>query len=246
MLGIVDWGIGGVDFFRRLRARHPKVPIVYFSDTGATPYGKLPRTELLRRLERVIAELRQRGVTQIVVACNAASTVLPSLASALPVRGVVEHGIRAALATPATTIGVIGGLRTIRSGCYRRALEENGRIVRQRIAQPLSARVESGDLASPALRHEIARIVSPLRNVDALVLACTHYLALAARFRETLPGVLLIDPVTELLRSISSKGTLPRGSGETLFLTSGDARAMRHAAKMAFDVTLPDARHVAI
>jgi glutamate racemase len=238
MLGIVDWGIGGVDFFRRLRAHNANVPVVYFSDAGSTPYGRLPRAALLSRLERVVAAVAERGVTHVVVACNAASTVLPSLASPVPVVGVIEHGIRAALATSASRIGVIGGTRTIRSGCYRRALTAGGRTVTQRVAQPLSGRVEAGDLGSRALRREIAQIVAPLRNVDALLLACTHYPALAPRFRDALPGVHLIDPVKELLRSISSKWTLPRGSGETLVLTTGDARAMRHAAKIAFDVTL--------
>lgn len=246
MLGILDWGIGGVDFFRRLRSAHATVPVVYFSDSGATPYGKLPRAQLVTRLEQVIAALGKRGVTHVVVACNGASTVLPDLASPFPIHGVIEAGIRAALATSAGTIGVIGGLRTIRSGVYRRALAENGRAVRQRIAQPLSARVEAGDLDSPALRREIATIVAPLRNVDALLLACTHYPALVPRFREALPGVLLIDPVNELLRSISSKWKLPKGAAETLFLTTGDVRAMRHAANLAFDVTLPNVRRVSI
>ncbi len=242
MLGIVDWGIGGLDFFRRLRARDPNVPVVYFSDAGSTPYGRIPRAQLRTRLERVIAALTERGVTCLVVACNAASTVLPSLTSPLPVIGMIEHGIRAALATSASSIGVIGGARTILSGCYRRALTDDGRIVTQRIAQPLSGRVEAGDLDSPSLRREIAHIVAPLRNVEALLLACTHYPALAPRFREALPGVRLIDPVKELLRSISSTWTLPTGSGETRVLTTGDARAMRHAAKIAFDVTLSPRR----
>lgn len=245
MLGIVDWGIGGIDFFRRLRAREAKVPVIYFSDAGSTPYGRLPRAKLLSRLERILGALGERGVTHVVVACNAASTVLPSLTSSLPVVGVIEHGIRASLATSAATIGVIGGARTIRSGCYRRALTEGGRIVTQRIAQPLSGRVEAGDLDSPALRREIAQIVAPLRNIEALLLACTHYPALAPRLREALPGVRLIDPMNELLRSISSKWKLPKGSGETLVLTTGNAQAMRRAAKIAFDVTV-QARHVTI
>ncbi len=238
MLGIVDWGIGGIDFYRRLHARHPGVPVVYVSDTGAVPYGKLSRPDLLARLAQVIAALETRGVTHVVVACNAASTVLPSLRSPLPVEGVIEHGIRAALATSAKTIGVVGGLRTIRSGIYRRALAKKKRVVVQRVAQPLSARVEAGDLDSPALRCEIATIVAPLRNVDALVLACTHYLALAPLFGVALPGVLLVDPVTELLRVLPAKWALPTGRSRAEFLTTGDPRAMSRAAKRAFQVTL--------
>ena len=45
-LGILDWGIGGVSIYKLIKEKRPDVPVIYFSDTGATPYGKMERREL--------------------------------------------------------------------------------------------------------------------------------------------------------------------------------------------------------
>ena len=63
-----------------------------------------------------------------------------------------------------------------------------------RVAQPLSAHIEAGRTGTTQFQTDLARIVAPLRQVDALVLACTHYPAAGRWFAAALPGVRLIDP----------------------------------------------------
>ncbi|MBL9105676.1 MAG: aspartate/glutamate racemase family protein [Myxococcales bacterium] len=259
-LGILDWGIGGVDFYARLRRAHPDLPVTYWSDAGATPYGKQSQPDLAARVESVARELQRRGVTHLVVACNAASTVLdhPRLRaltrSGLPITGVIEPAITAALADPARAFGVVGGKRTITSQVYRRGLEIAGRRVLQRVAQPLSALVERGHTDGPEVRAEIARIFAPLRRVEALVLACTHYTALLPPIRAAVPDARIIDPAAATLafvtrhwhldravvpaRTRPEPGALPRPGTSDMFLTTGDPEAMRRAARQAFGVEL--------
>lgn len=240
-LGLLDWGIGGVDLYRRVRARQPDLATVYWSDSGATPYGKLGRDALAARVAAVANALRAHGVTHLVVACNAASTVIdhPLLAGAgLPICGVIAPAIAATLASPARRVGVIGGRRTIRSGLYRRALLADGRRVQQRVAQPLSAMVERGELDGPNVRGELARILAPLSRVDALVLACTHYTALLAPIRELLPDAVMIDPAAATLARLARDWPLDGPGGSDMFLTTGDPRAMQDAARLAFGVAL--------
>ena len=76
-LGILDWGIGGVAFYAAFKARFPEVGVVYLSDAGCPPYGCLNAGELEARLAVVAPRLARAGVTRLVVACNAMSTVLP-------------------------------------------------------------------------------------------------------------------------------------------------------------------------
>jgi glutamate racemase len=238
-LGILDWGIGGVDFYARLRAAHPAVPVTYWSDAGTTPYGKQPQSVLAARVEAVALALRRRGVTHLVVACNAASTVLdhPRLRalerSGLPITGVIEPAITAALADPAREFGVVGGQRTIASQVYRRGLSIGGRKVVQRVAQPLSALVERGEVDGPEVRAEVARIFAPLCRVEALVLACTHYTALLPPIRALLPATRVIDPAAATLAFITRhwrlgralavpvQATRVRGASRTLVITPG-------------------------
>lgn len=235
-LGILDWGIGGLDFYVRLRLANPTVRVTYWSDAGTTPYGKQSQSALAARVEAVAHALRQRGVTHLVVACNAASTVLddPRLRalerSGLPISGVIEPALSAALATPARIFGVVGGKRTIASMVYRRGLALAGRQVIQRIAQPLSALVERGEIDGPEVRAAIARIFAPLLRVDALVLACTHYTALLPPIRALLPATRIIDPTAATLeyvqrqwhldRTLATAVTRPRGASRTLVINT--------------------------
>jgi len=269
-LGIVDWGIGGLGFYRLLKARRPHLPVIYWSDAGATPYGKMAPGELAARVAAAATTLRRRGVTHLVVACNAASTALPALDRAResdealdsrletpagPVRltGVIRHGIRQALRSRAQVVGVIGGRRTIAAGLYRRGLQSAGRHVIQRVAQPLSALIEKGVLDGPSLQAHLRRILAPLRQVDALVLACTHYPAIAARVAEIVPQAELLDPSEELLRFVLRhwRGATPRATSASreapssdgpcsadVIVTTGSRAGMRRAAWAAFGVRL--------
>jgi len=271
MIAILDWGIGGVGFFELLRARRPDVPVIYFSDTGATPYGKLRAAALAARVWRVAGHLRALGAHRLVIACNAASSVLPRLgvpgtsgvlatpAGPIEITGIIDHAVRlvrSGNARTVGTIGVIGGRRTVRSGIYGRALGGGVRRIIQRIAQPLSARVEAGELASPRLERELAAILAPLAGVDALLLACTHYAALSTRFAAHLPGVRLLDPAPALADWVAARwlALAPGGArkaaarprGADLFLTTGDPRAMRIAASRAFGVEIDAGRTRAI
>lgn len=248
-LGVLDWGIGGVDFQARLRARHPELAMLYWSDSGATPYGKLSREALALRVASVIGELRGRGATHVVVACNAASTVLehPAVVEVgVEICGVIAPAIAAALADPAREIGVIGGRRTICSGLYRQGLTAFGRRVISRVAQPLSAMVERGELDSPAVHIALAGILQPLRRVETLVLACTHYAALLPAIRRIMPDVRIIDPAAVTVAEVERRWCLSGQGAGDMFLTTGEPAAMRAAARLAFGVTLPAVQRVTL
>src|SRR5215203_4207302 len=93
-LGILDWGIGGVSVYRRVKEKLGEVSVVYFSDTGATPYGKMSRGELIGRLTAVIDFLKSKGVTHLVIGCNAASTAIADLqCEDIKIEGVIESAV---------------------------------------------------------------------------------------------------------------------------------------------------------
>jgi glutamate racemase len=242
-LGVLDWGVGGMGFVRALRQRAPGVPFLYVSDTGSTPYGKLSSSALASRIDRVLDAIAAEGAVAVVVACNAASTVLPLLARrAIPVTGVVEHALRLVPRSFRGTLGVLGGARTIRSGVYRRGLAAPGRRVVSRVAQPLSAHVEAGTADSPGCRDAIDRILRPLRHADALLLACTHYPAIAPLLLERAPGACLYDPVDALAAYVARVVVPPRFARldrlarpvPDRWLTTGDPRAMRSSTRRAW------------
>jgi glutamate racemase len=235
-LGIIDWGIGGVGIYKLIRARLGPVPALYFSDTGVTPYGKMSGRELVARVNSVLDFLRSQEISHLVVACNAASTVIPFLkVGHLKVEGVVESAVRSAQRRRPTKLALIGGRRTVLSGIYRQALAERGIPVIQRIAQPLSGFIESGDVSSSMLRSECRRILSPLANCSHILLACTHYPAITPLMKEAVSeDTVFVDPAEELVSRIG-RWELPIGGADWIF-TSGDPQNMKGAALLAFGV----------
>ncbi len=238
-IGMLDWGIGGIDCYRLLKRTHPQVPILYWSDTGAVPYGKLPARELSARVQKVVNRLVGLGATKLVVACNAASTVLANVASTVPVAGVIEHGRAAVPSTFRGTLGVIGGVRTIRSGLYRRALASPGRRIESRIAQPLSGHIEAGTIDTEAGRRDLTRVMARMVDADAILLACTHYAAIKDRLQVLAPRAELFDPVPALVDFVTRTFHPHSGHGIDRFFTTGDPTAMRAAARRVWGVRLP-------
>lgn len=238
-LAIIDWGIGGVSIYKLVN-EELGVPVVYFSDTGATPYGKMTRPELVKRLNEVIAFLKTRGVTHLVIGCNAASTAIPYLdGQGLKIEGMIENAIDASVRYSPRRLAVIGGRRTVLSGVYRSGFATRGIEIRQRIAQPLSALIESGDISSDKLRYEAKKILDPIKNCSHILLACTHYPAITPLLQDLVSDATeFIDPATSLLKKIKQWNVSDEGSDE--FFTSGDPNAMKRSAKLAFGVVIKE------
>ena len=244
MLGIIDWGIGGVSIYKLIKERMPDAAIIYFSDTGATPYGKMERRELAVRLDVVIKFLIERGMTRLVIGCNAASTAIPDLADhGIRVDGVIENAVDAAAKLRPRDLGVIGGRRTIVSGVYRTAFKHRGVIIRQRIAQPLSALIESGDTSSETLQAEAKKILAPLKNCSHILLACTHYPAVAHVLKHYVSkDTKFIDPAAAVVQRLGKVS----GIGEDRFFTTGDPGQMKRSARSAFGVEIEEVEKVKV
>ncbi|MBK8466170.1 MAG: aspartate/glutamate racemase family protein [Chloracidobacterium sp.] len=233
-LGIIDWGIGGISIVKLIKKQLGDVPVIYFSDTGVTPYGKMSRTELVSRLNVVITFLKSQGVSHLIIGCNAASTVIANLDNhGIEIEGVIEHAIAETVKLKPKRLGLIGGRRTVCSAIYRKAFAHHKITVNQRIAQPLSGLIESGDVSSGILRAECNRILKPLGNCSHILLACTHYPAIIPVMKDFVGGdVVFIDPVPALANVVRKWNVQLRGDDK--YLTTGDPKTMKNAAAAAF------------
>lgn len=245
-LGIIDWGIGGISVYNHVKTHFPTTPVMYFSDTGFTPYGKTSKNELVERLNAVVVYLKSKGVNHLVIGCNAASTAIPFLDNnGVLIEGVIESAVELAAKMKPEKLGLIGGRRTVLSGVYRKKFAERGIKLFPRIAQPLSALIESGDISSPKLHSEAAKILQPIKNCSHLLLACTHYPAISEVIKTIVsPKTVLIDPAEELIKKIAV-WDLPQ-NGEDVFLTSGDAEQMKISAFNAFGTKISKVEKVTI
>jgi glutamate racemase len=242
LIGICDYGIGGIGLYKLLREK-VTADIIYFSDSGFTPYGKVPENELKRRLERVFEFFNDLGVVKIAVACNAASTVIPI---SHDITGIIEHGINMVAKLNPKSMAVVGGIRTIESQLFKQILEERGIQINQRIAQPLSLRVEAGDIDSNELDREIEQIFEPIKNSEHILLACTHYPAIAGRISQFLNNSLLLDPAREMSDWIIGNWLDLNGNSTTRWITTGDAEQMKYASLRSFGIQITDIEKISL
>jgi glutamate racemase len=190
---------------RAVQEMLPAEDIVYLGDTARLPYGSKSPETIREFADEDARFLIARGVKAIVVACNTATAhALPELRARyrLPILGVIEAGVEAALARPhAERIGIIATRGTVRSHAYQHALAQRrtGLIIHA-IATPLLVPlVEEDWIEHPATGLVLKTYLEPLvaKRIDTLMLACTHYPLLIPALRKLLPGdVALIDSAT--------------------------------------------------
>ena len=210
-IGVFDSGIGGLTVLKELLAHLPGEEFVYFGDTARVPYGT-KSAETVRRFSREnVRLLLDRGVKSVVVACNTASAEALAMLQrefALPIVGVIEPGVRAAVAASGSgRIGVIGTAGTIRSGAYQagiRLLKENADIT----AAPCPLFVplaEEGWIDHPVTEMVAREYLNEFRtrDIDALVLGCTHYPLLKSVISRVMgASVELVDSAVETAREM--------------------------------------------
>lgn len=232
-IGICDWGIGGAGICGMLRSESD-TDIVYLSDTGYTPYGRVPEDELRARLQRVFDYFGSLGINQVIVACNAASTVIPQHPG---ISGVIEHGIRLVQKLQPAEVAVVGGIRTIESGIYKKRLEAADIRVQQRVGQPLSARIEAGDLDSDGLHADIADIFAPIKHIKHILLACTHYPLISDHILHYTGPLQLLDPAREMCDHILQNRDLGPGRRQLRWQTTGNTEQMQYSLQKAYRIT---------
>jgi glutamate racemase len=191
-IGIFDSGLGGLTVLREIHRLLPCENLVYFGDSGRTPYGTKSQETVLRYTLQDVNFLLSKGVKAIVIACNTASacsldTVRRTFE--LPVIEVVEPGSVAAVAATKTgRIGVIGTPATIGSEVYKRAIERAAVAAGRNdvnyfgVACPLFVSLaEEGWWDNDVARLTARKYLAPLKDaeIDTLVLGCTHYPLLA-------------------------------------------------------------------
>src|SRR3989454_7309300 len=124
-IGVFDSGVGGLTVARAVMDLLPGEPLLYVGDTARFPYGPKPLDEIKRHALEIATYLVDRGVKLLVVACNSievAAIEEVGLAAGVPVVGVIDPGVRAAVrATHNRRIGMIGTEAQVKSGAYDRA-----------------------------------------------------------------------------------------------------------------------------
>lgn len=183
MIGIFDSGVGGLTVARAIMEQIPGYDIEYFGDTAHTPYGTKSVETVIGYTIKNIEFLLSRGAQLIVIACNTASSVVtgPILERfSVPIFEVITPAVeRAVEASRNLNFGIIGTRATVTSGIYEKKIIETRPQARvYSVACPLLVPlIEEGWLNKAETAMIVKKYLKPLKNrqIDTLILGCTHY-----------------------------------------------------------------------
>lgn len=205
-IGMFDSGLGGLTVLREIERAVPNEKIIYFGDTARVPYGgKSPQTLIRYSIENSLF-LMEKQIKMLVIACNTASShAVDKLQQIfnIPVIGVIEPGAeRAAQVTKNGRIAVLGTKATVNSGSYQKAIKK--RLPHAEvfpIACPLLVPLVEENLVEgkwidhPATELILKEYLKGVegKNVDTLLLGCTHYPVLRDKIQQMCPYVTIVD-----------------------------------------------------
>ncbi|MBM3178845.1 MAG: glutamate racemase [Chloroflexi bacterium] len=240
-IGVFDSGVGGLSVLRSIREQMPDEDVIYFGDQGHVPYGPRSIEQIRNFSEGITKFLLKHDSKIIVVACNTASAAaLKYLRATFPEVSFVgmEPAVKpAAEKTRTDKVGVLATPATFQGALYASVVERFGADVElfQHTCPGLVSQIEAGELDSPKTRAILEEALLPMlgKNIDTVVLGCTHYPFVIPLIQEIVgEKVRVIDPapaVSRQVRRLLEAKDLVNESGKTgrvEFFTSGDAVAM--------------------
>lgn len=230
-IGIFDSGMGGLSVLRTARALLPHEQFLYYGDTAYAPYGTKTPQFVLERARQVTALLRGESVKAIVIACNTATGVAAQTLraeNALPIIAMEPALKPASLMRHGGNVLVLATPVTLSQEKFAHLMERYGEGAIPLPCPGLMDFVERLELSGERLNAYFSELFAPYRDrqIDAVVLGCTHYSflkrAIGAHFP---PDTHILDgnegTVRQLARRLDELGQLrTQGEGGVQLRTS--------------------------
>lgn len=218
IVGVFDSGIGGLSVLSELEKVLPNEDFYYYGDSLNNPYGEKSDEELFRITSGVVDYLVNKGCRLIVIACNTATTrcmkylrekykdiIFVGTVPAIKVACDREFKNTLVMATPAT----------IES-------ERTSELIRDNKREDQNIYLVSCPGLAKAIEDKDGRQIEEIlkntfkdykdKNIDSIVLGCTHYPFIKKEILKELPGVSLIDGsrgvANEVKRQLENIGIL--------------------------------------
>ncbi|MBQ8131072.1 MAG: glutamate racemase [Bacilli bacterium] len=199
MIGVFDSGIGGLTILDEIVKRLPQYDYIYYGDGKNNPYGEKSEEELMTITTNIVRNLKARGCKLIVIACNTATTrcmkKLRELFPDLIFVGTVP-AIKVACDKNFKKTLVMATPATIESERTNELVKDNIREDQEIYLVPcfgLANAIERKD------QDEINQLLKDIlkdymdKDIDSVVLGCTHYPYIKKEISSFLPNAELSD-----------------------------------------------------
>lgn len=234
-IGILDSGLGGYSVYHALRAAYPHASFLFLADQANAPFGDKSKAAIFKIACDAIEWFKAQGITEILVACNTISAlVLDEITPRYPelkITGIIDLTLTQ-LQPGYDKILVVATQGTIHSQAYPTKIKSRfpksqglGKALPQLVIQ-LEGLAPHSEIES----YLRSNLESYQGQVQAVILACTHYPLMRATF-EALLQVPVYDsekPILDLFKNRHLE------SGSSRVMTTKDPSYMAKQIKTLF------------
>ena len=239
-IGLFDSGIGGLSIYNEIKNSMPNESTIYIADNLNAPYGKKAESEIIQLSIKNTQKLVDLRCKLIIVACNTATTnaieVLRKKFN-IPIVG-IEPAIKPAmLETKSNNIGVLATEKTLSSNLFLKTSDRfsKGINIHEQIGFDLVKIIEENGINEELLIPKLREYIEPMleKNIDHLVLGCTHYYYLMYLLKKILPnGVKILDSsraVTKRVKNLLKDYNIDSNTSKTknIFLCTGNDNVIK-------------------
>lgn len=180
-IGMFDSGVGGLTVLKEVIKENPNENIIYLGDTKRFPYGSKSKESIIELTKRGIEFLISKNVKAVIIACGTAtSQALEEMKNKydIPIIGIIDSTVEYIENNKnLRKIGIIATSGTIRSKGWQNKISskiENATIYNK--ACPLLAPMaEEGWTENEIAKLTIHEYLKDFKDIDCLILGCTHY-----------------------------------------------------------------------
>lgn len=250
-IGLFDSGIGGTSIWREVHTLMPNENTIYLADSKNAPYGLKSKEEIIALSFKNTEFLLEQNCKLIVVACNTATTnAIKELRAKYNVPFIgIEPAIKpAALLTQTQTIGILATKGTLNSELFHTSVANHPEVkIIEQIGHGLVQLIENGDMNTPEMGELLKSYLTPMieKNIDYLVLGCSHYPYLIPQIKKIIPSNIKIidsgEAVAKQTKKILEQHNLLNESKEKssqIFYTNSEPEVLEnilnHSEKVKF------------
>jgi len=219
-IGIFDSGYGGLTILKEIVEHLPAYDFIYLGDNARTPYGNRSFDVVYNYTLQAVKKLFDKGCWLIIMACNTASAKalrtiqqndLPKINPHKRVLGVIRPSVEAVEKfTKTGHIGVLATQGTVLSESYPMEIHKLfPEIITVQESCPMWVPlVEYNEFNSNGadffVKKNIDNLLTKDKNIDVIILGCTHYPLLLPKIQKYVPSHIKIisqgDIVAESLK----------------------------------------------
>jgi len=210
-IGVFDSGIGGLNILNKIKKELPNENILYYGDTKNNPYGEKSDKELLELTKNIVDYLKNKGCKIIVIACNTATTrcikELKKLYPDLIFIGTIP-AIKVAYDNNSKNTLVLGTKATITSQTVKKLTTKYKHPNQYIYLQACDGLANAIEINNQKLINELLdKYLIPYqdKNIDTIILGCTHYPNIKNLILEYFPKVNIYDSSKYVAKKVKNK-----------------------------------------